>query len=266
MININDLKNEVDLLARKHATGATFTPAMFTIAAQGALRDFVRKYVGLPENYQAANPASPIAYEITNLVNDYLSPFKATDVPLIINNSGVAPKPVDYYYRSVVKLKKVVNTEQEKLFQTMDSCTCGCGKLVGQCPKSYTTTETKYVEVPVEIVDDMQFTNRLNSSGNRKPTMDYPICKFEKDRIQFAPFNLKTAYITYLQDVNIGKPVWGFIPFSVPPVYDPLTSVNVKLPSICQTEMSVLILARLGISIREEALMGYAQGVKAQGT
>lgn len=264
-INVNSLKEEVDDLARKHVTGATFTPAQFNRAMQGALRDFVRKYIGLPESYQNGNPRGPIAFQDTNLIGEYLNNFKVTDATLIINNSGVAQKPADYFYEVIIKLKKAVNIQQDTLMASMDTCECGCGQLAGRHPLPSAFTETSYVEVPVEIVDDQQYANRLNTVL-RKPTTDRPICKIENKRFQFAPFNLGSAYITYIQSTSVGAPVWNYVPLSIPPVYDPATSVNVNLPDICQTEMAVLILARLGISVREEFLLGYAESVKAKGT
>jgi hypothetical protein len=263
-ININSLKEEVDDLARKHVTGATFTPDQFNRATQGALRDFVRKYIGLPETYQNGNPRGPIAFQDTSIIGEYINNYKVTDALLMINNSGVAQKPADYFYEVVIKLKKAVNIEQDTLSASMDTCSCGCGDLAGRHPLPATTTETSYVEVPVEVVDDQQYANRLNTQL-RKPTKDRPICKIENKRFQFAPFNLGSAYITYIQSTSVGAPKWSPVPLSIPPVYDPLTSVNVNLPDICQTEMSVFVLARLGISVREEFLLAYAQGVKQAG-
>lgn len=274
-ININTFYEYTNWLAAKHISGGNITPADFNLFVPISVNQIVRKYYGIPEQYQPGMPLPSVAYEITQLVTDYLSQLK-TEVILPVDAAGRATKPSDYLHKSSVSASWVEVLPATGADDAVEGICCSCRNSCDCCscsggPTLQTTVKKKNANVldiqwvPVTVVSDNERWAYLQSSL-RKPTKEYPICTFiGNDQIQFYPQNIASAYLVYLRYPI--KPVWGFTldPIDAFPVYDPLTSVNIELPEICADELAVTLLNRVGISIREGGLTQWANYVKTSG-
>lgn len=273
-ININTFYQYVNWLAAKNISGGNVPPDIFNIAVPISVNQMVRKYFGVPEQYQPGMPMPQVAYEITQLVTDYLSQLK-TEVILPVNNSGQAVKPSDYLHKSSVSVTWVEVLPLTGADTAVEGECCGCRKSHSCCecdstPTLQTTKKKKaqhYLDIswiPVTVVTDNERWAYLQSSL-RKPTKEYPICTFiGNDIIQFYPLDITSAYLVYLRYPI--APVWAYIPDPDGyPIYDPANSVDIELPEICIDELAVTLLNRVGISIREPGLTDWANFNKRTG-
>ncbi len=270
MVNVNAVYEEVLWLANKHQTGAAIPPRKFNIAAPAALEDFFRKYKGKPEDYQKGAPFAAIAYEVTDIVNDYLADFIVTDKSILVSTSGRAIKPSDYLHRSSVSYRYFKSPSKNSC---MSMCSCGCGRLEQQCdrgtqPISFKMLQnvnpTAFEDVNLDILTDAEFKWRLRNSI-KYPTKQYPVCKFTATYIQVAPVNLGVIQLTYLKNPTGTPPFWNYTIVNTVPTYNPVGSVDFPVPTICKNELSVTILNRMGIMVREDLLYNYSQQLKAAG-
>lgn len=258
MININDNKEFVEFLANKHQTGASITPAQYNIAARSSLQDVVMYFYGLPQEYQPGLPMPKVAWEITQLVTDYLSHLKPT-VTLPVTNSGIANKPIDYLHVSSISY---IYVYPEEAGDPAVECEDDSTQQTTVAAKN--TVVPKTIIRPVDIVDDAKWATLL-SSVIRQPTLYYPACKFnDQEQVQFVPTNLGSVQFTYIRYPI--TPVWGYTtPDGFNPQYDAGTSVNIELPAILNNLMTYMVLTKLGINIREPQLQQYAELMKAKG-
>lgn len=261
-INVNTLKNYMQFLAAKDVAGGYVPPDRFNEMLPIVVNKMVRKYYGVPEEYQPGSPQPRIAYEITQLVTDYISQLIDGEF-LIISSSGTATKPTNYLHLSSLATNKYIAFTEEEISDIEEN------KKVSKCCK---TVQEKYAKSqslfknkwrPVTPVAEKERWMYLDSVL-RTPTVQYPIAVFlSNDIIQFYPEDLKTAYITYIRYPLTAK--WGYTIAGGIPVYDPATSVDIELPEICADELAVTLLDRLGITIREPGLIEWSRYIKERG-
>jgi len=265
MINVNTVKEQAELLAKKNQSGGYFTPADFNRTIPMVVRDIVRKYYGIPEQYQPGMPMPQIAFEETQLVMDYLSGLKET-VP-ITKTLGFFPIPPNYLHKSSLryKLQVITPTDKDALYaQGEEDCGCdddaqGSPTLqVASVPKA-TTVETWH---PIKVLADEDFDWEA-ASITRKPTVRYPISRFQAAKIEVLPTEISAIELTYLRYPL--TPVWGYTAAGGFNVYNPVTSTNIELPEICSTEVVMRLLIYMGISIREGAITQWAENKKNTG-
>lgn len=273
-ININTFYQYVNWLAAKNISGGNVAPDIFNIAVPISVNQLVRKYFGVPEQYQPGMPLPRVAYEITQLVTDYLSQLK-TEVILTVDKSGQAIKPADYLHKSSMSVSWVEVLPATKGEDAPEAECCRCKSKTSCCGCSYgPTLQIKrsdmnvsmldYQWVPVTVVSDNERWAYLQSSL-RRPTKEYPICTFlGQDIIQFYPIDTRSAHFTYLRYPQ--TPVWAYnLDPDGFPIYDAANSVDIEFPEICADEMAVTLLNRIGISIREAGLTEWANFNKQMG-
>lgn len=261
-INVNTLKNYVQFLAAKDVAGGYIPPDRFNEMLPIVVHKMIRKYYGVPEEYQPGMPMPRISYEITQLVTDYVSQLIET-VLLNVDTFGKAIKPEDYLHLSSLSVNSnIVLTDEE--IDDIES-----NKVVSKCCE---TVQSKYkssvskVKNQWRVVTPVAEKERwaILDSVLRQPTSQYPICVFlADDTIQFYPEYIKLAYMSYIRYPK--KPIWGYTIVGGIPVYDPNTSVDIELPEICADELAVTILDRLGITIREPGLVEWSRYIKEKG-
>ena len=267
MININEVKQYAEFLAKKWQSGAILSPDQFNLTLPNVVRSMVRKYYGIPEQYAPGMPMPAISADETQLVRDYLSKLKPT-VPLTVDSSGIASLPVDYIHKSTAVYKLQVTTKVNKVLvnAAQPDEDCGCDDdgtnptIQGEAPRdNITTTYSK----PVKFLPDEQFDFAVNSVL-RTPTKEYPIARMVPDGIQFAPKDLGEVEFTYYRYPV--TPKWGYTTAGGFNTYDPLTTVNIELPEICAEEVVFSCLQRMGISIREPMLIQWADKQRQMGS
>jgi hypothetical protein len=266
MINVNEVKQYIEFLSRKSQSGGVFTPNEFNLVLPKVVFDIVRKYYGVPEEYQFGNPEPRIAADNTQLVRDYLSQLKPV-VMLPVNN-GFVNLPSDYIHKSSARVRDLFNhgTDEEQLLKEECDCTgdCSCRNDVGTptLPKKPTpiVVERYY---PIAFMSDEQFNWAMNSI-KRYPTKEYPIARMQPNQIEIAPRDISAVELSYYRYPV--KPVWGYTLQSGLATYDPATSTNIELPDICGTEVVLAMLNKLGISIREQQVINWSERTRQQGS
>lgn len=260
MISINEVKQYTEFLAKKWQSGAVMTPDQFNLVMPNVVRSIVRKYYGVPEQYQVNNPSPPIAMDNTQLVVDYLSAIKKT-VTLPVDSQGLATVPDDYIHKSTARYLMLV-TEKNVVTapETDDDCDCEEDTIQGPTPAKYINT-TNYR--PIRFLTDDQFDAEKQSSI-RKPSKKYPIARVKGLKIEVAPIDLDKIELSYVR--YPAKPKWNYTTAGGFATYNPVGSQDIEMPEICAEEIVYMCLNRLGISIREPMLIQWAERNRQMGS
>lgn len=258
-ININNFKLYCEFLSQKDMSGGFLSPTSFNTALPFVLDKMIRKYYGVPEQYDKNDPKAAIGYEITQLVTDYIGHLKE-DVMLPVNRNGRMTKPSNYLHKSSIAAS----------FYRLEDITQAAGADEDEdCDTVQTTYKKKnnskilYAWTPVTVVTDNEWASWTISSM-RYPDKEYPICRFFKDYVEYLPLDIRTVRFIYIRYPQ--TPYWNYTnPSGTMPIYNPTGSTNIELPQICADEMAVTLLNRLGISIREEGLINWTNYTKQSG-
>lgn len=251
-INVNTFKSYCEFIAGKNSSSGWLSPSDFNVTLPIIVNKMVRKYYGVPEQYQPASPQPAIAYEITQLVTDYIGQLKK-DVILSVDSTGVAPLPADYLHKSQVSATYFVTEEAEKA----ETKCCDTAQVSKPALKKVYGNM-----VPVTVLTDQEIA-AWASSSLRVPDKEYPVCTFKGGNIEFMPRTIRTALLTYLRYPQ--TPVWNYTIVNNYPVYNPTGSVDIELPEICADELMATLLVRLGMVIREGGLIEFSRYVKESG-
>ena len=261
-IGINTLYNYVAFLSGKDIAGGYIPPDRWNEMVPILVDKMVRKYYGTPEEYQAGMPMPRIAYEVTQLVTDYISQLKVEQI-LSVPDSGKVVKPADYLHKSSIAVTNydVLSEDEDDESETTADC---CGSETVQKKRTANRRRIPLKWSPVTVVSENERWSWLNNSL-RKPTMQDPIAVFlGNDEIQFYPEDIRTALLTYIRYPQ--KPVWNYTIIGGIPVYNPVGSQDIELPQICADEMAVTIMDRIGIVIREPGLVDWSRYTKTNGS
>lgn len=261
-IGVDPLYQYVQWLAGKSIAGGYISPNEFNLSLTVLVPKIVRKYYGNPEDYQPAAPIPPIAYEISQVVTDYISQLRPTRMLPVTN--GYFTKPGDYLHKSSCGVSWIEKDEIDDGSEDEKSTT-SCDGLetvqVNTAKKKYSAL--KIMWVPVTFVTDGNKYAYLGSKL-KQPTKRYPIAVFgDADKIYLYPNDIKTVLFTYIRYPKPGK--WAASYATGAPIYDATNSENIELPDICADELAVTILDRVGISIREAGLVNWSRYIKETG-
>mgnify|MGYP003132576551 CR=1 FL=1 len=237
MISIDTLKQYVDYISNKEQSGNNYSPKQFNMLVSRSIDDIERWLIGLVSEYRPMQPLPSVAYDITQKVKDDLRFLKNTQV-LSVDDSGFMTIPSDYVYLSSISYRRIENNAE---------------------------TGTPDVEpIAVEVMSDDNWTGRLNNAI-KKPTHEFPVCNFyDKTKVLFSPQDLGSVTFTYLKKIT--TPVWGYtLDENDNPIFDPSSSVDIDLPEILLNDIARVIIGYMGINIREEQLIQYAELVKTKG-
>jgi len=233
-MTVDELKRFVEFYVNKEQSGNSITPDQFNLLLGRASDDYFKLKYGLPEEYQPGSPLPRQAYAVSQKIIDDLRPFIKTK-SLTIDSEGKASYPSDYVHVSAVRYN----------FITQDEC-----------------GDPKKIEKTVTELEDDQVAEILSHSL-RFPTKEYPYYTFYQNNIQFYPSDLNVVTFNYLQYPT--KAVWGFNIESDIAVYDESKSTQLPWPAITHNDIARIILSYIGINLREEQLVGYAETIKAKG-
>lgn len=264
MININELKQLVEYIANKHQTGASMSPQEYNTAVQSALDDMLLYYYGLPQRYAPGMPLPAVAWEVTQLVTDYLKGLKENPI-LNVDLLGRMTIPADYLHKSSITYGLTTQTTSQACDEGDQKMICADDEVTLQnlTYEQLNSSSFSTLYVPVKVVTD-EIYNSLIAHSIKYPTRRYPIAKFMDDYVQYAPADLGTVKFSYLRYPL--TPVWAFTnPSGFNPVYDPINSVNIELPPIVKNHVAYCVLTKLGINIREPQLQQYAETMKKDG-
>jgi len=174
-------------------------------------------------------------YEEDITSSDDLAVFKTTIYPTISATTGRAVKPLDYLRYSKLTYR----------FQDFDK-----------------KGEPVIVTTPVEVLTDSQVTMR-EANPLTKPTKHNPCCRFERNYIQFYPFNIGTVEFTYLRYPRIPVYAATLNPATDEYIYDPANSIQFEYDVIDQFEIVFHVLQFIGVNLQVPMIMQYAEQQKA---
>ena len=236
MINVNELKIFIDFIANKEQSGTAYSIPQLNIAFQVANIDFFQKRYGLPEEYIPGMPIPSQSYEVTQKIKDDLRAVKER-VVIPVDEFGIMILPDNYVHKTAIEYNKITNSED--------------------CENPTASSRE------VEIIDDDKWSSR-KSATIMKPTLDFPICNFQKDSIRFEPKNLKEVELSYLRTPN--KPIWGYVFQGGIEVYDPNTSVQFDWNYILFPDIASRVAKYLGWNLRDVEFNNYMSEYKDKTT
>lgn len=243
MRNIWDIYQFINWRANKEQNGRVFTPDQFNNACKFADYELLKYKYGLPEQYRPGYPVPAQAWEITQEITDALIHLKVymggrTDAQLKVDKFGFADIPSNYFHYSSLAW---IDISHEN-----------CGD------------DDEETRTPVEVIRDGDWDLRL-ANILKKPTYDYPVCRFQSNYIEFRPKKLGYVDFTYLRKPNEAVLGYTINPVTTNIEYDPFTSVQPDWPEQMYNEWANLLYSWLAININNQINIQDAQNRKIQG-
>jgi len=235
MINVNEIKLFIDFIANKEQSGTAYSIDQLNNLFKTASIDLFKQRYGLPEEYAPGMPLPRMSYEVTQKMKDDLRACKEVE-NITVDSAGHMLLPLNYVHPTEIAYIKITN-----------QC-CGTPPLVQ--PKS------------IEKIDDDKWNRRLANSI-KKPSKDFPVCNFLKDRIRIEPRDLGRVEFSYLRIPN--TPVWAYTLVGGVEQYDPLNSVDFDWSEILFTDIAKMILGYLSINLRDGELASAIDQYKIKG-
>jgi hypothetical protein len=229
-------------VARKSQSGSNPTPKDFNIAVERAFVSWVMDQYGNPHKYQPGRPIPNIQWQVTQNITDNLR-FLLERRNFTVGSDGKFTIP-------------------DGTFNSLEGSVAPKYLHVSSIRSPYTTQKNgalKSVDTPVTILKDHEIGERIFSEID-SPTLKYPVCGFYDSFVQFYPKNIGRVTFTYLRIPT--PPKWAFTTVNNRPVYDAANSVDIESPDITHNEIAMRTLSYLGISIREQQLVQYAEQLK----
>lgn len=235
-INVDELKQFLDYITNKEQSGNTMTPDQYNMLLRRGMEDQYSWLYGLYQSYIEGNPYPKVAYEQTQLVKDFLRIFKVT-TPISVDAQGKMIIPDNYnHYTNIDFLYRKNNLTTKKV-------------------------DTK--RIGVEIIDDDKFTSRINHPIKVVRKDRLIIGNFHNTYVQYYPIDIGSVEFTYLR--NPVSPLWAYTIVNDVPIYDSANSVQIELPLMLTNQLARIILSYIGINLREEKVVSYAETIKTKG-
>lgn len=241
MINLQTLLEFINFVTNKETDGNTMTIPQYNTLLSVVNMDFFKYRYGLPEEYRAGQPLPRMSYELTQKITDDLRHLKVrmgVDTPqMIVDVQGRADIPSNYVHFSSWGYRSIISPD--------------CDSLI----------EKHHVG---EVLSDAQVFPRLGNSITY-PSKKDPVCVFYKDYIQFYPRDLKRVDFTYLR--------FPLTPYYATTVnsetdeyeYSEEDTIHLEYPADCFSDIASMILSYIGINLREQDLIKYAETHKLTG-
>lgn len=246
MVDVDVLYRFIRYIIKKESTGH-LSPDEYNRLLPRGVEDFFNYEYGLPQDYKPGKPLPDVAWEITQKISDDLRPLKT-----IIENhpvttgarSGEAAIPSDYvHYASHVYWQRDGTCSNEN-----------------PCPRR------------IEIFPEDIFWDRV-CHPNKAPTLKKPIGVYYADHIKLFPNTMDVIQLVYLRYPK--TPFRDYTIVSDDDVYaDNAGGVavqaggptqQIELPEIITNQIARIILSYIGINLREQMLLQYAEMIKAKG-
>lgn len=159
-------------------------------------------------------------YQISQEIGDSLLPFKTDPITITVDVNGKYTKPID-----ILHIDSVRNpfSGSERVVQ--------------------------------RFADD-RLAEKLTSEYDA-PNSEYPIYVDYKSYLQFYPKNIGSSILVYLQQLVDSK--WAYTLVNGRPVYDVDNSVQPKWGDDDIDEISYIVLADLGINMRDQMVQQFAE-------
>lgn len=232
MININDFKIFLFNVANKNGRG-TITPSQFNSFAEQGLMAWYNQKIGMKDSNGV--PISMVDINQLNIedLNDIREERR------LLSHLGTVLIPDGTTYD--------LNGDLAPAYWTFGSLTFDYHQ--------NKNGEKSITERPIEIVKDNEWGKRT-SSTIVAPNMKRPIAKFLSGKLSVRPKALTSVNLTYLRYPKV--PVWNYTIVNGRPVYDSASSVDMEAPKEAFNNIAMLCLGFMGINLREQDLVQYA--------
>lgn len=241
MVRVNKIWDFLNFVTNKDQAGNTISLPEFNQLLPAVNIDFFKQRYGLPEQYSPGQPLPQMSYEVTQKITDDLRAFKVRmgidTQAMIVDNQGQAPIPSNYVHFSSARYNMIKDN------------VCGT---VQMKPRT------------IEHLTDAQLGDRLGNSI-KKPTFRDPVFATFSTYFQFYPKNLRQVEFTYLR--MPATPVYGYIADNNTDtdVYNEATSTHFEYPEDCFNDIVRLCLSYIGMNLRANDIIQYAEMQKAKG-
>lgn len=232
--------NFIKFIADKDFNGNFFKPEQYKLAIIAANIDLYKKVSGLPEEYQPGNPVAREYFEMNKKALDEVRHFKEHVFNQAVAN-GYFTIPDDYVYKDSASYNWQV---------TIDG-------------------EADILPRPVEFLTEDQNADR-RGNYTKRPTLKYPTAvirvqggEAKYQRIYLYPNTINAVDFHYFRLPK--EPVFDYTIVSNEIVYAPATSTEFEWGIIKHMDLVRIMTSYLGINLREENLLQYAEMQKAKG-
>lgn len=230
----------IKFIGDKDFNGNFFKPEDFGLSIITANLDLYKKVTGLPEEYQPGSPIPRELLEINQKSMDEVRHFKQ-HIPAQAVASGYFTIPDDYiYWDSMSYIQSV----------TIDD-------VVHNLPRT------------VEILRESQASAR-RGNWSMKPTLKYPIAvmRVNTQGVAYKRFYLYPDTIASVEFHYYRLPVEPVFAYNIVDdelVYDAGSSTEFEWGPEKHTDLIHILLSYLGINLRKQQLINYAEMLKAKG-
>lgn len=233
-MTLHEILKVINTISGEKLKGKVLTPEQYQIIIKQASLKHFKKKVGLPEEYQPGAPLPRQAYEITNLITMYLSPFKVQmgktgSVPMRVDSNGFADSPTNMYYPGTMQYNSSAGIENIRR---------------------------------IDIVSDQEWVDR-HEDALQVPTWRNPIANIQNGYIRFSPITDKFVEFVYLK--YPADPVYAYTQNEGYVEYDSINSTELEWDEVNQIDIIYIILFDLGINIGKPEVMAIADKVKTEG-
>lgn len=222
-VSIDHVKKYTEYLIRK-SNSAFLSPEQFNLVInRGSINTFVNR-VGNPHQYQIGNPSSQMSFQITQKITEDLKIFQE-NANLILDSKGRVNYPSNLAY-TIPGLSYVTSRKGKKLYAS------------------------------IEIVDKDKEGYRLSSSIV-VPTKSDPIAIFENTYIQVYPSGIMNIRFPYLRLPKLAN--WAYVLVNNRPEFNAQASTDLEWEDTVINDVIIQALMSIGISIKDNDILNYAQ-------
>jgi hypothetical protein len=232
-MNLWQIWSLVEYISNKDFSGNVITPQRFNELIKVVNIDLFRQKYGLPEEYQPGRPVPMEYVDITLKNTDDLRIFKVQQASVAVVN-GILPFASNYAHRDTVTY-------------------------------NYTKTIAGVITTlprPVEILREAEFASR-QGNWTKKPTLQNPIGVVRSTGIHIRPLTILSVDYSYYRFPVDPSFAWierdGYIE------YDTANSVEHEWVKDEGITLTMMILKYVGINLRENEVINYAQAKLQQG-
>lgn len=222
MNDINDVYLFANFLANKTYSGS-ISPDEFNLCAPIAQEEYMRKNLGLPEQFQYNIREARNQFQAAQINADLLRTF-VVEAP-VNGTGGFFPLPADY---------------------------CAYGNLEYTYTYQDANQQTQFSVQPIEAVTLSERALRLDNYV-RKPTLRYPIWTYLNNQMRVDPVTITAARLQYVRYPL--TPVRGYtLNLNDQDVYDSATSVQLEFPKLEWKNIAVIIVDYWATFLRDTEL------------
>ena len=237
-MNLMEIYDFMKFIGDKDFNGNFLKPEDYKRAVVAANIDLFKKVTGLPEEYQPGAPFAREGFEINQKALDEIRYFKGHIFDQAVA-SGYFTIPDDYVY--------------------FDSMTYKYQRDIDGTPTS--------LPRPVELLKESQLADR-RGNWTKRPTTKYPVAVIRVQDTTYARFYIYPDTINAV-DLHYYRfpvePVFAWTVVSDEVQYDEGSSTEFEWGVEKHMDLVRIMLSYIGINLREEALVQYAEMQKARG-